>query len=104
MLAELPGKPDELVGEIQYLAKPGFVRIHFLIGKPVNGVYGKPHCLSNILYRTLVMQLKDSGHDRRAVASIFCVDVLYHLFPALMFKIDVYVWRLVAGGRKKPFE
>ena len=42
--------------------------------------------------------------ERRAIATVFLVDVLHHLFAALMLEVDVDVRRLVALARNEALE
>ena len=44
------------------------------------------------------------GAEPGAVAAIACVDMLDHLFAALVFEINVNVGRLVPGLRDKALE
>src|SRR5258705_10082388 len=52
--------------------------------------------LADVAYRALGTIRDERRGERRAIAAVFLVDVLHHLFAPLMLEIDVDVRRLVA--------
>src|SRR6266403_1056672 len=66
--------------------------------------FGQPHDLADLADRAAGAVANDGRGDAGAVAAVFVIDVLDHLFAPLMLEIDIYVGGLVARGAYEPLE
>ena len=60
--------------------------------------------LADVAYRALRPIGDERRGQRRAIATVLLIDVLHHLFAALMLEVDVDVRRLVALARNEALE
>ena len=57
----------------------------------------RPSALADVAHGALRPVGDERRGERRAVAAVFCVDVLHHLLAPLVLEVDVDVGRLVAS-------
>ena len=74
------------------------------IGEFGDDVLRQAERLADIPDRALGAVADDSRCETRALAAVFCVDVLDHLLASLVLEIDIDVRGLVARRRYEPLE
>ena len=73
-------------------------------GEPVELRGIEAECFADVTQRALRAIADDGGGEGSAVAAVFFIDVLDHLFAALVLEIDVDIGRLVAFPRNETLE
>ncbi len=113
MLAQVPRKPDQLLGELQPLQHPavvgwqaGFnqplgqmlaaVKPEMLASKTRNQIGRHAQGFADIAQRTARAVADDGGRNRGAIASVFGIDVLNDFFAPLVLKVHINVRWLIA--------
>ncbi len=121
VLRQVTGKAHQLVGERGEPDDRRIVRLESCLadalghdvaavpprehaGEPVDLREVEPERLADVAHRALRPVGDERGGDRRAVAAVFPVHVLHHLFAALVLEVDVDVGRLVALAADEALE
>ena len=69
--------------------------------QPIYLIERKAQCFAHIPHRALVMVGRNSCCNRRSVSAIFGEEVLHHLLPPLVLKIDINIrWLVTLFGNK----
>ena len=106
MLGQVAGKADDLGDQVDGLGQPpvGGVEAHLahplrvgalaghapdLAGQPGGDVLGQAHHLAHLADRGAGAEMDHRRTKAGAVAAVFGIDVLDHLFAPFMFEIDV---------------
>ena len=113
MLREMARRIDQFVGKLHDPIEPRIVRIETRLarllllhaalrpapqhaGKRADRVVGQPEHLADFADRAAAAIADDGGGEVGVIAPVFFIDVLDHLFAAIVLEIDVDVGRLFA--------
>ena len=121
MLAQMPGKTDQLSGQLERQRQRRIRRVEAeaahrllrhalarpapdLAGQRTDRVLAQPHGLADLAHGAAGAVADHRRGQTGAVAAVLPIDVLDDLLAALMLEIDVDVRRLVAFGRDEALE
>ncbi len=121
MLRQMPWHANHLLGQFKNPAQVWIAHIHarlgsvFLadlaapsapygLGQRSGDILGQPHRLAHFADRHARAVMDHRGAQAGAVAAVFAIDVLDHLFAPLMLEIDIDIGRLLAFFRNETVE